>query len=176
MCFKLFLSALLAVSISFVPLQAKNFHFSHRIIMGESSEPNQFPYMASLRQVIETVFVEEEYKHFCGAALISDRWVISAAHCLYGIRLNTANIRIIVGAYDFWEDGIVYKVQEIIQHEKFLGFYDSCASKENDISLLRTKMRVIFNASVQPIAIAKDWIEPNKNGVFAGFGVTGTSF
>lgn len=163
-----FFAILLTFAILFIPLQAKKFEISPRIINGESSKPNQFPYIVSLRQFDET-FHGGNYKHFCGAALIGDRWVISAAHCVYAPYLKASSIRIVVGAYDYWQDGDVYKVMEFIRHEKF-----SRSFKENDISLLQTEIGIIFSKSVQPIAISKHWIEPEQNAVLAGFGLTGT--
>lgn len=62
-----------------------------------------------------------------GAALISERWVISGSHCLNEQRLNTSNIRIILGANLYSQDGKVYKVKNIIKHENF----DNTSSKND---------------------------------------------
>lgn len=167
MSLKLILYASLIVLISLAPLKAKNIRLNPRIINGEFSKPNQFPYMVSLRQFNET-FEEGNYKHFCGAALISDRWVISGAHSFYGKRLNVSNIRIVVGAYAFSQDGDVYKVMKIIRHEHFDGYL-----KQNDISLIRSEIQITFKENVRPIAISKDWIEPNQIAIFSGYGITG---
>lgn len=131
-----------------------------RIVGGEFAQAGQFKYMVSLRQ---------DKHHFCGAALISARWVISAGHCVQGERLNASNVQIVVGVFQYSHDGITYKIKQIIRHENFdpnLG--------TNDISLLQTKTRVRFSESIQPIQIGKQWIESGSVGVFAGFGLTGT--
>lgn len=137
------------------------FEIKPRIIGGEFAQPGQFKYMVSLRQ---------EKHHFCGAALISARWVISAGHCVQGERLNASNVQIVVGVYQYSHDGVTYQVKQIIGHEKFDANLGT-----NDISLLQTKTRVRFGESIQPIQVGKQRVEPEIYGVFAGFGFTGTT-
>lgn len=160
------LLVLLVGSISTTSLQ--KFNIRPRIINGENAKVQQFPYMISLRHVVRTFYGQDEYKHFCGAALISDRWVISAAHCLHNKTSKTSNIRIVAAAHHFWRDGEMYEVKKIIRHERFQHIY-----KENDIALLQTKLSVVFSEGVQAIAISKGWVQPGQDGVFPGFGVTG---
>lgn len=47
-----------------------------RIVQGKIAPGGAFPYQASLR-------VRENY-HVCGGSIISDRWILTAGHCLYG--------------------------------------------------------------------------------------------
>lgn len=53
-------------------------HFSSRIIGGISSEVGEFPHFASLGYQLDFV---DGLTFLCGGALISPRFVISAAHC-----------------------------------------------------------------------------------------------
>ena len=46
------------------------------IIGGDDAQVGEWPWQASL---------QSRYNfHFCGAAVISDEWVVTAAHCLVG--------------------------------------------------------------------------------------------
>ena len=49
--------------------------FHHRIIGGEEAENHEFPWAVALL---------EGGWHVCGGSVISDRYVLTAAHCVYG--------------------------------------------------------------------------------------------
>ncbi len=49
----------------------------NRIINALFSEAGDFSWMASIR-----VYVNKNMKYFCGRALISNKWVLTAANCL----------------------------------------------------------------------------------------------
>lgn len=147
-------------------VESKQFEITPRIHEGNDAEPNQFPYMASLRQV-KRDGDRVKYNLFCGAAVINDRWVISAAHCFHGERLNVSNVRLFVGANTMRESQM-YEIKTIIQHKHF-----DKVLKSNDISLVKTDSKLIFNEKIQPISMSSKWIDSEHDGLFAGYGLTG---
>ena len=48
----------------------------NRIVGGEEAEVNEYPWMVRL---ITTVFI---FELTCGGSLISDSWILTAAHCI----------------------------------------------------------------------------------------------
>lgn len=48
---------------------------SGRIVGGTPAKMGEFPFMASLQNTVDN-------RHFCGGALLTDRHVITACHCL----------------------------------------------------------------------------------------------
>lgn len=155
----LIVSVLLVGPIFAASWQPKTFEIKPRIHGGFYAHEGQFKYMVSLRH---------NKRHFCGAALISERWVLSAAHCVFNEE-SASNIEIVVEPLRFAYDGVTYQTEQIIIHENF--DFDFAL---HDISLLQTTTPVQFGENIQPIQISNQWIEPGKDGVFAGLGVTGT--
>lgn len=167
--FKTVLVSVLLISHIFAASwQSKKFGFKPRIIHGKDAQPGQFKYMASLREVEQLGDEYVNYKHFCGGAVISENWIITAAHCFTDELENTDNIRIVVGTNYIETDGLMYEVERVIKHIDYHNFL------KDDISLLQTKSQITFGESIQPIEMAKKWIEPGSDVVGVGFGITGT--
>ncbi|CAF1008933.1 unnamed protein product [Rotaria sordida] len=59
-----------------------------RIIRGHLAKPGQFPYQVS---------INNNGDHFCGGALIHEKWILSAAHCLKYFR-SIQNFYAVMGA------------------------------------------------------------------------------
>lgn len=68
-----------------------------------------------------------------------------------------------VGSNDRFADGLVYKVTEIVIHEKYGNFL-------NDIALLRLEKPLIFSVSIQPIALMTEEVPVNSKLLVSGWG------
>lgn len=77
---------LIKVILAFSFYQINNgFEIKSRIVGGNEAKLGQFPYFAYLR-----IFFADFSAGSCGASLISDEWILTAAHCL--VEAESVNI------------------------------------------------------------------------------------
>lgn len=127
-----------------------------RIIGGHSAGVGQFPYQVSLQTI-------EFPRHFCAASIISQRFLLTAGHCIGSH--EPSDIVAVVGTVwrDF--DGFAYRIRKIIQHERF-----NSIKLSNDIGLLFTVDEIIFSQYVQPIALPRRNDLGNTPVILSGWG------
>ena len=93
------------------------------------------------------LFVSGQY---CGATLISDNHVVTAAHCLKPFRRE--DIMIKLGEYDFNEAGetgdATFSVAAMKLHENY-----NEVTYENDIAIMRLDRPATFSNSIWPICL-----------------------
>ncbi|XP_074600090.1 proclotting enzyme-like [Brevipalpus obovatus] len=115
-----------------------------RIVGGTDAHPKSWPWMAGLIN-------KTGKRTFCGASLISEWYLITAAHCLIG--QNHLDILIRLGAYDFSADGNSddakdYEMENFRIHERY-----NSRSQENDIAMIKLKEKVQIPDSFRPICL-----------------------
>ncbi|CAK1545544.1 unnamed protein product [Leptosia nina] len=113
-----------------------------RITGARPANPREWPWMASVTPT--------GFEQYCGGALITDRHVLTAAHCTRRWKADELFVRL--GEYDFQRsnDSRTYNfnVVEIRQHELF----DS-SNYHNDIAILKLHRPAVFNTYVWPICL-----------------------
>lgn len=86
-------------------------------------------------------------KLYCGASLISESFILTAAHCVDG--LDASEIKVLLGGHNITKDFTeVRRVKSIHQHEGFNIF-----TFDNDIALLKLAKPVRFGPKVQPACL-----------------------
>lgn len=136
-----------------------------RIVGGSKARRGQFPYIASLRErekVNNTVI----WQHRCGGSILSNRWIVSAAHCTESNFSIPSNLVVAIGAHRFQKDGQIYHLERIVNHPKYTsdGF-------RNDICLLQTKKTIKFNNLVKPILLRRQFVNGDVASIVSGWGV-----
>jgi len=118
-----------------------------KIVNGDKAEYGEWPWQVSLRQWRTATFL-----HKCGAALLSDTWAITAAHCVESVNPDELLLR--MGEYDLndefpepysFQDR---KVQIVASHPKF-----DPKTFEYDLALLRFYEPVTFQPNIIPVCV-----------------------
>ena len=146
-----------------------------RIVGGTDAERFQYPWQTAL--VYKPLSTPERYKEhvFCGGSIISQSYILTAAHCLEG--LFEDNFEVVVGEYDLSKkDGTEVRagVAKIILHKAFTGD----VAKGNDIGLIKLKEPLEFGPAVAPICLPPlaaqlEGLTPGTMGTVVGWGRIG---
>ncbi|XP_045489522.1 chymotrypsin-2-like [Pieris rapae] len=130
-----------------------------RVVGGTDAPDGALPYQVSLQHSDYNNFA------FCGGAIISDRFILTAAHCLQDV--SAKDVSVLAGTNNKNSGGTRYKVDKIINHEKY-----TARPNVNDIALLRTTEKIQFTEKVKAIEIATEDPKPGDKCKLSGWGFT----
>ncbi|XP_054728559.1 serine protease SP24D-like [Anastrepha obliqua] len=108
-----------------------------RIVGGRTAASGQFPYQVSVRV---------GGKHTCGGTIISEDFVVTAAHCVYSVA--PAYLTILAGTTNRTADRVIKDVVKVIPHPNITANFD------NDIALLKLNASLQLSDLIQPITLA----------------------
>ncbi|XP_055336092.1 trypsin alpha-3-like [Paramacrobiotus metropolitanus] len=128
----------------------------HKIVGGSAVNKGDHPYQIHLQMTLSVFGIFEMTRFGCGGSIISDRWILTAAHCIkdYDGRttLKPSKMLVRVGQHDsslLESHARNYKVLQVIEHPKFNP--DTMA---NDVALLEVET-IAFTEYVQPIGMTQ---------------------
>ncbi|XP_029466648.1 transmembrane protease serine 9 [Rhinatrema bivittatum] len=132
----------------------------NRIVGGSDASRGEFPWQVSLR---------ENDEHFCGAAILSERWLVSAAHCFNDF-LDPAVWVAYMGTVTLSgtdSSTVRTNVKEIIKHPSY-----NVDTADYDVALLQLESPLTFNKYLRPICLpsASHTFPVGKKCIISGWG------
>uniref|UniRef100_A0AAG5DST8 Peptidase S1 domain-containing protein n=1 Tax=Anopheles atroparvus TaxID=41427 RepID=A0AAG5DST8_ANOAO len=114
------------------------------IVGGFPTKANEYPMMSALVD-------SSTKKVFCGSTIVTDRYVLTAAHCL--LQRQVSNTGVLVGDQNLSTGSdtpfaLVLLVSTFIPNPGY-----NATSRENDIALVRTTNQIVFNAGVGRVCL-----------------------
>ncbi|KAM8751217.1 ovochymase-2 [Acanthopagrus schlegelii] len=112
---------------------------SLRVVGGAEATYGSHPWLVSLKN---------KGSHFCGGAILTDRWILTAAHCFASLSKEfLSGVRVVAGDFDQRvddEEEQVLLIKSASAHEK----YHHSVPMSYDIALLELDQRIRFGTSV----------------------------
>nr|CAD7431459.1 unnamed protein product [Timema monikensis] len=113
-----------------------------RIVGGQPADPMEWPWTVAL--------LRNKVDQYCGGVLITDRHVLTAAHCVSQFAAKDIHVRL--GEYDLSTPDEApskdFPIDEIRAHKRY-----SRTNYENDIAILKMKTPTTFNNYIWPVCL-----------------------
>ncbi|CAG9570651.1 unnamed protein product [Danaus chrysippus] len=138
-----------------------------RIVGGEETKPNEYPMMAGIVYVGENTIK-------CGAVIIDNIYVLTAAHCVYSKGVN--DIAVVVGEHDVRigtdsPDIQVFRVSSIIIHPNY-----NSNTYDNDIAIIKIQGVIRYSENVGPVCLPFKFADVDLTGAVVTILGWGTLF
>ncbi|XP_055306138.1 chymotrypsin-2-like [Sitodiplosis mosellana] len=143
-----------------------------RIVGGINADNGLAPYQCSLRR-------SQNLAHFCGCSILSENFVVTAAHC---VTSDASNVRVVVGTNDLQSGETTYTAVKSIIHRS----YNQPRRLAYDIALIKVERvrqvtfgtvreSIQFNDQVQPISYSPNVINAGTVLQTTGWGRLGAN-
>ncbi|KAM4738195.1 chymotrypsin-C-like [Anableps anableps] len=132
-----------------------------RVVNGVDVRPHSWPWQVSLQCKIDG-----EWTHSCGGTVISEQWILTAAHCI----IQHMECRVALGKHNLnqIEAGSVYMGSaNIVMHEEW-----NPLTLHNDIALIKLEAPVEFSDTIKTACLpsAGFTLAPDETCFITGWG------
>lgn len=146
----------LMIGFLLILLAKAEIRFSAKIVGGSFARKNQFPHQVALMYLSRLT---------CGGSIMSNTWVLTAAHCV--VR-GVQGLQVCAGTNTFLDCEALRNVSGLISHKNYKKF-------ENDIALLRLEEPLQLSKSIKPIEIGTKEVLVTSEVTICGWGRTSLS-
>ncbi|XP_022124348.2 chymotrypsin-2-like isoform X2 [Pieris rapae] len=129
-----------------------------RIVGDQYASQNFAMYQLSIRR-----HHNNKERHSCGGSIIHEEWVLTGAHCTFGI--DAEALSIVVGTIQLRSGGDRYKIKRIINHEKYTR-----KALRNDIALIKIDGKIKMKKNVGAIKLGKQPVAAGSTCALTGWG------
>ncbi|XP_059621721.1 trypsin-1-like [Phlebotomus argentipes] len=138
----------------------------HKVVGGKEATPHEFPYMVSLQWMDNP-----NTKHFCGGLLLSEKWVLTAGHCVNAFSKNT---EVVAGAHSIKKPDSYEQRRTPLKtfvHENYGGDVGP-----HDLGLVEVSEPFEFNEYVTKVNLPTEPAYPTGMATISGWGSMSNNF